>query len=82
MDELAYIGAVKWQMASAPPHGCLACVHKTSALSQHHLSSPIPPLVPAYPPLPRSLEWVIDARQQGNTLRFANHSTSANCRAE
>ena len=30
----------------------------------------------------RSLEWVIDARQKGNTLRFANHSTSANCRAE
>ncbi|EFN54582.1 hypothetical protein CHLNCDRAFT_24455, partial [Chlorella variabilis] len=28
------------------------------------------------------LEWVIDARQKGNTLRFANHSTTANCRAE
>jgi len=35
-----------------------------------------------YPALLCSLEWVIDARQQGNTLRFANHSTSANCRAE
>lgn len=29
-----------------------------------------------------SLEWVIDARQKGNKLRFANHSSSANCRAE
>ena len=33
-------------------------------------------------PCPCSLEWVIDARQKGNTLRFANHSTNANCRAE
>lgn len=29
-----------------------------------------------------NLEWVIDARQKGNKLRFANHSTAANCRAE
>ena len=27
-------------------------------------------------------EWVLDARQRGNKLRFANHSTNANCRAE
>ena len=45
--------------------------------------SDLPP--PSPPPCPRptrSLEWVIDARQKGNTLRFANHSTTANCRAE
>ncbi len=27
-------------------------------------------------------DWVLDARQRGNKLRFANHSTTANCRAE
>ncbi|KAL4427658.1 hypothetical protein ABPG75_001747 [Micractinium tetrahymenae] len=27
-------------------------------------------------------DWVIDARQRGNTLRFANHSTTASCRAQ
>lgn len=29
-----------------------------------------------------NLEWVIDARLKGNKLRFANHSSAANCRAE
>lgn len=28
------------------------------------------------------MKWVIDARQWGNTLRFANHSSSTNCRVE
>jgi hypothetical protein len=29
-----------------------------------------------------NLKWVIDARHKGNKLRFANHSSEANCRAE
>lgn len=50
------------------------------------LRSGAAPHLPAAAPPPlcasRSKEWVIDARTKGNTLRFANHSEMANCKAQ